>query len=565
MKKDKQTQKINTLLLDNAQECIILVDKNDTIIDFNIAAEKTFDYNRNDVIGTELATAIIPKILKNDIPTTPTAPYLEHLKQEHPNKTNLELQLQRSDASEFPAEMMIVPINPEDKKPQFILFIQDIFHRNQASGDLDLYQDHLETVVEELKQTKQYMDNIIDSMMDGLFVCDLNGIVQVVNPAAARLHDSMDFEIIGMQIGHLIVSTGENKQHIVDGLGEHLEVLMYVGEIQVQEMVLITSNNEPLPILLSGAALINDSGEVASLVIVVSDISERKNLENQQQYAAFKSGVAEMSASILHNIGNTIGGISGYVEKIEKDISSLTTITRILTKAQKSIQTKITQPDPMMKKIIQTFEMSATNVNKLKDEHLLPTLNRISNSVEHISDIIRVQQSSATSGISSSSFLLTDVINDALTMQEGKIDQYNIKIVIEINDVCNTLKLPRNPLLQMLMNLIKNSIEAIFIRNEQDPVQGKIIINAIPITPPEDQTESWLKLTVTDNGCGIAAEKIDELFQFGKTTKEQGSGIGLHTVANFAQSIGGKIRAYNDGINQGASFEFILPQKELQE
>ena len=53
---------------------------------------------------------------------------------------------------------------------------------------------------------------------------------------------------------------------------------------------------------------------------VISDISERKSLEHQQQYVAFQSGVAEMSASILHNIGNTVGGINGYIEKIGKDV-----------------------------------------------------------------------------------------------------------------------------------------------------------------------------------------------------------------------------------------------------
>jgi signal transduction histidine kinase len=104
----------------------------------------------------------------------------------------------------------------------------------------------------------------------------------------------------------------------------------------------------------------------------------------------------------------------------------------------------------------------------------------------------------------------------------------------------------------MLVNLIKNSIEAIdeLVHlgelNEVPRIQVKVYIDG-----------DFLCLGITDNGIGLAPEDIDKIYSAGFTTKDQGSGLGLHSSANFVISSGGQIEAISEG--KGTTLHIRLP------
>ena len=64
-------------------------------------------------------------------------------------------------------------------------------------------------------------------------------------------------------------------------------------------------------------------------------------------------------------------------------------------------------------------------------------------------------------------------------------------------------------------------------------------------------------VTVTDNGCGIAAENLQHIFNHGFTTKENGHGFGLHTSALAMTEMGGALCTHSDGPGRGATFTLI--------
>ena len=68
-----------------------------------------------------------------------------------------------------------------------------------------------------------------------------------------------------------------------------------------------------------------------------------------------------------------------------------------------------------------------------------------------------------------------------------------------------------------------------------------------------------VKITVADNGIGIAAENLTRIFNHGFTTKKDGHGFGLHSGANAAKEMGGSLPAHSDGLGQGAEFTLELP------
>jgi signal transduction histidine kinase len=68
-----------------------------------------------------------------------------------------------------------------------------------------------------------------------------------------------------------------------------------------------------------------------------------------------------------------------------------------------------------------------------------------------------------------------------------------------------------------------------------------------------------VRITVGDNGVGIAPEHVTRIFSHGFTTKKDGHGFGLHSGANAAKEMGGTLSAHSEGPGQGAEFTLELP------
>ena len=102
---------------------------------------------------------------------------------------------------------------------------------------------------------------------------------------------------------------------------------------------------------------------------------------------------------------------------------------------------------------------------------------------------------------------------------------------------------------QILLNLIVNARDAM-------PHGGTINVSL------EDSRESSLDLTVSDTGIGIAESARQRLFQPFFTTKEQGTGLGLATVADILARIGGSIQVSSDP-GAGATFRVSLPRPSV--
>jgi signal transduction histidine kinase len=74
-----------------------------------------------------------------------------------------------------------------------------------------------------------------------------------------------------------------------------------------------------------------------------------------------------------------------------------------------------------------------------------------------------------------------------------------------------------------------------------------------------------VRISVHDNGMGIAPEMLTRIFQYGFTTREEGHGFGLHSSALAAQELGGSLNVHSDGPGQGATFSLEIPFHPAQE
>jgi len=128
-------------ILKSALDCIITIDHQGRVVDFNPAAERTFGYQFSEVAGKPLADLIIPPDLRQ-AHVKGLARYIETGEHVVLNR-RIELRAVRSDGSEFPVELAITPIH-EDDKPMFTGYLRDISDRKRAEEELRRLNAELE-------------------------------------------------------------------------------------------------------------------------------------------------------------------------------------------------------------------------------------------------------------------------------------------------------------------------------------------------------------------------------------------------------------------------------------
>lgn len=113
------------------------------------------------------------------------------------------------------------------------------------------------------------------------------------------------------------------------------------------------------------------------------------------------------------------------------------------------------------------------------------------------------------------------------------------------------IKADKHKILQILTNLLINAKNAL---NESNQTKKTIILTT--------QFEGRLiKMTIKDNGVGIAKENIDKIFEQGFTTRRTGHGVGLYSAAKSAQEMEGGLKVESEGLTKGAAFILSLPIK----
>ncbi|HEX2739659.1 MAG TPA: PAS domain S-box protein [Rubrobacter sp.] len=143
----REAEARKTAIMDAALDCIITMDEAGLVTDFNPAAEITFGHRRDEVLGRELAEVIIPPAFR-DAHRRGLAHYLATGDGPVLNR-RVELRGMRSDGSEFPVELTIVPIQVAGR-PAFTGYLRDITERERAQARLQRAERLYRTLVDQM-------------------------------------------------------------------------------------------------------------------------------------------------------------------------------------------------------------------------------------------------------------------------------------------------------------------------------------------------------------------------------------------------------------------------------
>ena len=295
---------------------------------------------------------------------------------------------------------------------------------------------------------------------------------------------------------------------------------------------------------------------------VARDITEQKKSEvelarvnSELIEISRRAGMSEIATEVLHNVGNVLNGLNVSASIIADKISEsksrgLSLVVDLLAEHEGDLERFLTS-DPKGRRVPAFLAALNADVSAERQE-IQVELNALQNRIDHIKEVVARQQGHAKGPRVLEEVNLNDLIEESLALLQQQLEAHGIQVARAFSDV-GPVSVEKHKVIQILVNLIKNAVQACIQSNRA----GKQVVVGL------ETGDATVTITVSDNGVGIPEENLLRIFNFGFSTKRDGHGFGLHSSANFAKEMGGRLIAHSSG--QGARFSLELPRRPLGE
>ncbi len=396
------------------------------------------------------------------------------------------------------------------------------------------------------------LESVVTQSVDGIAVSNIDSSLEFINKSWAHMHGYEMEELIGKKMDSFYT---EKQWEDYNGL---FVTEVNEKEFKADEEEHLRKNGETFSVMMV-MSLLKDSNDIPiKYVHIARDITIQKKNEAELKSAreellekAHKAGMADIATGTLHNVGNILNSVKTSTQAIaytmeKSPITGLNKANQMLRDNIGCLEEFITT-NPKAKKLMQYYLKLEDGFNTEK-ESIKKHLERLFHKVDVIASVISAQQSYAGYCGFEEKAALSDIVNDAVTMQSGSIKRYNIIIIKDLKNVPDVL-VQKTKLVHILINLIQNAKDAMLsILPEERKMKIKI----------ESNSEAVF-VKVIDSGQGIEKKHIQKIFSHGFTTKEKGHGFGLHSSANYMTEMGGRIWVESEGKDKGATFILRFP------
>ena len=331
------------------------------------------------------------------------------------------------------------------------------------------------------------------------------------------------------------------------------------GESYTCEYRIRASDGRVVWIHESGTVLV-ENGKPIALRGIFQDITRQKQaaeeldrLNRQLIDTSRSAGMADVATGVLHNVGNVLNSVSVSTTLVGERLrrSKITRLCRAtaMMREQNGHLAEYLTTDPKGK-LIPEFLTNVAGELATEQIELIAKMTTVGEHVEHIKEIVAMQQSYAKVSGVFENLLPTTLVEDALRINATAFDRHHIELIREFAPDIPPVCVDRHKVLQILINLLRNAKHAM---DEKDDCAKRLVVQVGMASPAS------IKITIADNGIGIPAEHMTKIFNHGFTTKKEGHGFGLHSGANAAKEMGGSLTAKSASPGQGAEFTLVLP------
>ena len=423
---------------------------------------------------------------------------------------------------------------------------------------------------EDIQRERILLRTLIDNLPDTIYVKDAEARKIIANKA--------DVECIGCQSEADVI--GKTDIELFPGdIGERgyafdMEVLSGKALINREESFYDPKGQERW-LSTSKVPVYDKFGKIDRILGIGHDITERKKSEQalqklneelnalnaqlilqkeQELEKAIAQGKFEIASEVLHDIGNALVGFGSYLNRInranEHNAGESIKNLNIFLKSQQALLNDAIGTDKSTALVSITDGIGKTQGDSQRE--ISASVSELLNIVSHIQEILNIQRQLVRNHGSSherKSVNIVDILDNCRSMLLASLEKKGIKLTMSIKQGSHTIKGDHTKLMQVILNVMKNSVEAIDMESEN---------KAIAILVESD--EKHLNLKFTDNGKGFDEETRNKFFQRGFTTKKSGTGLGLYNCRSIVESHAGTFDIMSDGPGLGAvtSIKFEL-------
>jgi two-component system sensor kinase FixL len=356
---------------------------------------------------------------------------------------------------------------------------------------------------------------VIDTVVDGLIIIDQAGRVEVFNPACEKLFGYTGAEVLGRNVNMLMPApyAGEHDAYLaayrdtgnarIIGIGREVSGRRKDGSVFPMELSVGETQRDGVPIFVG----------------IVRDISERHaaqaklhEVRSELEHVARHTAMGEMASGLAHELNQPLTAIGNYLTACRRLIETGTpeATDKALGYMERSAE-QAGRAGKIIRRLRQFIERGDTD-----------------RTAEDLNDTIREAKA----------LVLVGETATAVTTRE------------DFADDLPPVYIDRIQIQQVVVNLMRNAIDAM------DGAAHASLLLATAMGGPDR-----VRVTVTDNGPGLAPDVAETLFQPFKTTKAKGMGLGLSICQSIIQAHDGRITA-STGEDGGARFSFTLPVAE---
>jgi two-component system, sporulation sensor kinase A len=484
---------LTSILESTTQYAIMALEVDGTITEFNKGAEQLFGWKKEEVVQKNNIAVTFLSMPGEDINKV----FSQRVQTEE--LSDQEMDRIQKNGQRFPAHSSLTAItDPSGEVTGFVEIVRNITFRKALE--------------KELRETKEFLENIMESSVDGIVTTDLKGKITYMNRAIEDMLAYPRSELLGTHISIIYVRGIQEAWDIMNLLGADERIEHY-------EMDIKGKTGEVLTILTSASLLRDEEGKVIGTSGIFKNITEQKRLEAKLKETQFYL----VEASKMRALGELVAGVA---HELNNPLMASQTIFHV---------------------IMNNLHEECPNRERL--EIIGRCNDRIEKIVNHLREFSRQTESD---------FQKLDInqpVENALMLTGQQLLNHNITITRRLTEDLPKIAGDSAQLEQVFLNLISNA------RDAMETVTGpkELTIHSYP--SEEEETPSVI-VSVKDTGEGIPEVILSKVLEPFFSTKPvgKGTGLGLSLCFGIVEAHGGRLKIKSQ-VGVGTEVKVVLPVK----
>ena len=488
-------------IIENILDGMITIDEAGVICSVNSAAEKMFGYQISELLGHRV-TKLVPKSYPNEPDAQPVAWGWEQMAK-LTGSTTLALGRSRKLVT-FPIEISLSQMEVDSKK-LYVAMVRDVTERKRFE--------------QEIAAEKESLAVTLRSIGDGVITSNVEGKIIMLNNEAERLTGWTSKEAIGRSLKSVFnVAIDLAAQARAQRTGYRNEAHSIL--LSLPENATLTSKSGAEYVIEQVASPIRDNkNEVAGVVLVFRDITERQRNEAERRKAETLEQLGLLAGGIAHDFNNLLTAIIGNI----------------------SLASLLLPPDNELTTRLADAKNASMRARDLAQQLL--TFARGGAPIKKTASIGKLIQDTVSFSLRGSHS--RSEFTFGADLWPAEIDPGQIS--------------------QVIANLVVNADQAM-------PNGGTLRVacdnfNYSPATSepiPDLSPGEYIRISIRDEGTGIPEDYLKRIFDPYFTTKAKGTGLGLATTYSIIKNHSGLITV-SSTLHQGSTFIVYLPAAAHQE